>query len=294
MSASAGPGGRAALLGALPALRCPVCTGGLTLAGDELCCERGHRFDIARQGYVNLAGGGRPAANADTATMVSARTRFLDRGHYAPIAAALGEFAARHGSRPAGPAVIVDLAGGTGYYLAAVLDAAPDRAGICLDVSRAALRRAAAAHPRAAAVGADVWRGLPLADDCAAVVLSAFGPRNAAETIRVLGPGGVFVLLTPTAAHLAEIVGPLGMLSVDAAKADRLRASLSDLDQVDAAQLAYPRSLAHADLMDLVGMGPSAHHVDPDELARRVAGLPDSLTVTVSVTLSAYQRPRPR
>jgi 23S rRNA (guanine745-N1)-methyltransferase len=238
---------------------------------------------------VNLAVGSRPSANADTAAMVSARTRFLDRGHFAPIAAALSEFGAAHRPRFAGPGAVVDLAGGTGYYLAAVVDSQPEFSGICLDVSKPALRRAAAAHPRVAAVGADVWHRLPLADGCAALVVSAFGPRNAAETIRILAPGGAFVLVTPTAGHLAEVVGPLGMLAVDAAKADRLTASLSGLGQVGTRPLEYPRSLSRADLIDLVSMGPSAHHVDPADLARRVAGLPDPLTVTISVTISAYR-----
>ena len=39
----------------------------------------------------------------------------------------------------------------------------PDARGIAIDASPAALRRAARAHERAAAVGADAWKPLPLA-----------------------------------------------------------------------------------------------------------------------------------
>jgi 23S rRNA (guanine745-N1)-methyltransferase len=279
-----------ALAAALAAVRCPVCADPMAQRSQQLRCERGHCFDIARQGYVNLAVGLRPAANADTSAMVAARARFLDRGHYAPIAAALASLAAGLGSGPAGPGVVLDLAGGTGYYLAAVLDALPDRVGVGLDVSKPALRRAASSHPRAIALGADVWQPYPLAGNSAAIVMSVFGPRNAAETVRVLTPRGAFLLVTPAASHLAEVIGPLGMLSVDAAKPDRLAASMTGLDRVAAEPLSYQVPMTHADLSDLVSMGPSAHHIDRAELARRIEPLPEPVPVTVSVRLSAYRR----
>jgi 23S rRNA (guanine745-N1)-methyltransferase len=105
--------------------------------------------------------------------MVVARDRFLGRGHYQPVAASVRSLAAQCDQREHG--LVVDLAGGTGYYLAKILDALPHRHGVCLDLSAPALRRAARAHPRAAAIGADVWQHLPLATDSAAVVLSVFG-----------------------------------------------------------------------------------------------------------------------
>ncbi len=279
-----------ALAAALAALRCPVCAGRLAQQGQELRCEHGHCFDIARQGYVNLAVGARPVANADASAMVAARSRFLNRGHYAPIAAALTSLALSAGPGCAAEGVVLDLAGGTGYYLSAVLEALPGSVGVCLDLSKAALRRAASAHPRSVALGADVRRPFPLADGSAAIVMSVFGPRNAAETIRVLAPGGTFLVVTPTTSHLAEVTGLLRMLSVDAAKADRLAASLAGLDRVAAEPLSYQEPLTHADLSDLVSMGPSAHHIDQEQLACRIEPLPEPLWVTVSVTLSAYER----
>jgi 23S rRNA (guanine745-N1)-methyltransferase len=283
-------GSSPALAAALAAVRCPVCEDPLAQDGRQLRCVRGHCFDIARQGYVNLAVGGRPTANADTPAMVAARERFLERGHYAPIAAALAALAARlapgHGDR----GLVLDLAGGTGYYLAAVLEALPDRVGVTVDLSKPALRRAAAAHSRALALGADVWRRVPLAGGSSAIVTSVFGPRNPGETIRLLAEDGAFLLVTPAASHLAEVIGPLGMLSIDAAKADRIAARMTGLDLVASEPISYQVPLMHADLSDLVSMGPSAHHVDPAQLARRVGSLPEPLPVTVCVNLSAYRR----
>ena len=56
----------------------------------------------------------------------------------------------------------------------------PDAVGLALDVSKPALRRAARAHPRAAAALADTWQRLPLADASTAVLLNVFAPRNGA------------------------------------------------------------------------------------------------------------------
>jgi 23S rRNA (guanine745-N1)-methyltransferase len=271
-------------------LRCPVCGSPLAGHATTLRCARGHSYDIARQGYVNLdTGGGRPH-QADTTAMIAARAAFLGQAHYAPIAGAVSGLAARLvPARAAGPGIVLDLAGGTGYYLAAVLTALPGRTGICLDLSKPALRQAARAHPRAVAVGSDVWRRFPLADGSATIVLSVFGPRHLAETIRVLGPAGVFLLVTPGPRHLAELVGALGMLSVDTAKPQRLAAATAGLEQIAGEDLTYPLRLGHPAVHDLVSMGPSAHHIAAAQLAGRIAALADPLTVTASVTVAAYR-----
>ncbi|WP_418605282.1 putative RNA methyltransferase [Georgenia sp. SUBG003] len=176
-------------------LACPVCRSPLALEDRVVRCGAGHTFDVARQGYVSLLAGGRRTVTGDDAAMVQAREAFLSRGHYATVARAVAKIL------PAGTAgLCVDLAGGTGYYLAAVADAHPGLVGLAVDLSTAALRRAARAHGRVAAVGADVRQPLPLRDGAADVVLSIFGPRNVPEIGRILAPRGTLVVVTPHAA----------------------------------------------------------------------------------------------
>lgn len=281
-----------ALRAVLPRLRCPLCRLHLALDHRQLVCPSRHSFDLARQGYVNLTTGGSQAGTADTPAMVAARQDFLGRGHLQPLSDALAR--AVQAGRPLAPddglPLLLDLAGGTGHHLAAVLEAQPAAVGVCLDLSAPALRRAARAHPRAAAVGADAWQPLPLVDACATAVLNVFGPRDVAEIQRVLAPDGVLVTATPGPQHLAELVAPLGMLRVDPDKARRHAVAFDRFDRVGTATTTYVLALGHRDVLAVVSMGPTASHRAPDALAAAVAALPPTVEVTVEVDVSTYRR----
>jgi len=278
---------RQALAAVAAYVRCPVCAGSVRVGDDQVVCDRGHSFNIARQGYVSLVSGRGGPGTGDSAAMVLAREAFLGGGHYQPVADALRAPAAR--SDRGAPGLVLDLAGGTGYYLARVLDALDGRLGACVDLSAPALRRAARAHPRAVALGADAWQSLPFADGAAALVLSVFGPRNAAEIRRVLAPDGTLLVATPGAGHLAELRQALGLIGIDERKTERLAEAYGGYADSSVTPVRYELRLGHAELTDLVAMGPSARHIAADELAGRVAALPAPVTVTVDVEVHRYQ-----
>ncbi|WNE96149.1 methyltransferase domain-containing protein [Streptomyces luomodiensis] len=274
----------------LPALlTCPVCRARLVPAGRALRCAEGrHSFDVARQGYLSLMTG-RRARSADTPEMVRARTAFLGAGHYAPLASRLAGLAL---SLCPADGTVLDAGVGTGYYLAAVLDALPGALGLGLDTSAYALRAAARAHPRAGAASWDVWRPLPVRTGSVDLVLNVFAPRNGGEFHRVLRPDGALLVLTPASGHLRELRSRLGLLSVDPAKERRLHSALGDRFRHERTEpLEYVLRLGGQDLDALVSMGPTAHHIDADELRHRIARLSCPQPVTVSVRASVY-RPR--
>ncbi|WP_405995497.1 putative RNA methyltransferase [Streptomyces sp. NBC_00986] len=273
----------------LDLLRCPTChTRGLYRDRGALRCPAGHTFDIARHGYAGLLTGAR-ATSGDDAAMTQARERFLSTDAYAPIRKAVARLVA--GSAPE-QATVVDVGCGTGYYLAGVLDQLPGARGLGLDTSVRALRSAARAHERAAAVAWDVFRPFPLADGVAEVVLDVFAPRNPVEFHRVLRPTGRLIVVRPTRRHLAELRGRVSaMVTIDPAKEQRLHRALDPyFESAVTEEVAYTAPLTRQEALDLVGMTPSARHLSRLDL-NNAGPLPDH--VTVSVLATAY-RPRCR
>jgi 23S rRNA (guanine745-N1)-methyltransferase len=283
-------------------LRCPVCgtaDGRLLQVGGALRCSAGHLFDVARQGYVNLLAGRAPAG-AETPAMVAARAELFDAGHLAAVTTAVVAAVREASPRPATPAptasgsaggLVLDVGAGTGHHLAAVLHARPGDVGVALDVSKAAARHSARAHPAIGSIVADA-RHAPLASGCVDVVLDVFAPRHGPELRRVLRPDGALVVVTPTPEHLAELVGPLGLLTVDPAKAERVERSLGHWFEAGRTHLCrYRLALTREGAARFVAMGPSAWHTTPGEVAGRLGGWSEPITVTISVEVTVY-RPR--
>lgn len=255
-------------------LACPVCAGALELGDTALTCPDGHAFDLARQGYVNLLGA-KPPANADTADMVAARERVLVSGLYDRIADEVAR-------RLAGANTVCEVGAGTGFYLGRSLGARAR--GVALDVSTAAARRAARTHPRVASVVADVWRPLPLRPGRFDGLLCVFAPRNMVQFARVLAPGGLLVVVTPTASHLDSLRERYGLIGIEDDKDARLARSAVGLFEPIAAKTLDSSAPATASVVrDLIAMGPNAFHGVPAEVS--------DADVHVSVTVHLFRKP---
>lgn len=189
------------------AFRCPACA--LDLAEDTsgYVCTNGHRFDRAKEGYVNLLPGGRlkgrPAGDDDS--MVRARRAVFDAGLYDPIIQAVADTIERVGVRGDDTAALrlLDCGCGEGSYLAAAAKrTSADAWGI--DVSKPAIRLAARRRRDHHYAVASSYQ-LPFADACFDVALSVFSPRPYEEMMRVLDSSGVAVIVRPGPDHLAEL-----------------------------------------------------------------------------------------
>jgi 23S rRNA (guanine745-N1)-methyltransferase len=266
---------------ALEVLACPLCGSSFERAERTLRCPNGHAFDIARQGYVSFTTGGGPHFQGDTSAMIAARDAFLATGHYSPIVEAISTGAATEGWA-------LELAGGTGYYLSGIVDAAPLLHGITLDVSKHAAKAATRAHPRLASITGDVYATLPIRSASVDLVLSVFGPRRGDEIARILAPGGSVVVVTPRPSHLVELREQFGLLAIGADKEERLRTAMLPLEQTGSTVLEYRAALSHTDVADAIMMGPNAFHQDRAEIEARVAALPTIIPTTISVTVTRF------
>ena len=290
---------------AIAALACPHDGTALELRGRTLGCEHGHRFDLARQGYATLIA--RPLAHhGDAAVMVERRQRV----HAARVLGAIHDAVADAAGAPSpydrppatsgADGLVCDVGAGPGTYLAAVLDRLPERTGLAIDVSKAAARRAARCHPRASAIVADVWGGLPLRTGSVALLLDVFAPRNASEFARVVVEGGRLVVVTPDADHLAELRSAVGMLDVPSGKAEQVAHELERGFRLVTTTQVRERVRVPGELaVDLARMGPSGHHLDPAAPSAPAtgpgprAGAEGAITVTLAATVSRFERTDP-
>ena len=260
---------------------CPVCGGGLRQIGQSLRCERGHSFDIARQGYVSLVSGSR--ATGDTADMVRARTAFLDSGIYEPVAQQVVDMIqARRRNRTEDPNLLADLGGGTGWYSAYVLDRIPALDGVLVDVSAHAAKAAARAHPRLTVATADLWKSIPLPDASVDVAMVVFAPRNPDEILRILAPGGLCLVVVPQPNHLKELRSAHAMLAIEPEKEARLAEQFSRFRTAGTSSLEYRRLFSPHDIANVIGMGPSAFH-------RRQIPIADLEPAEVTVAVAVHQ-----
>jgi 23S rRNA (guanine745-N1)-methyltransferase len=190
---------------ALVTLLCTVRDCRQPLARDERSfgCWRGHTFDIARSGYVNLLQPQerRSKTPGDSAEAVAARRRFLDRGFADPLRARITELVT-----PLAPASILDVGCGEGYYLGA-LAAATGAESHGIDISTAAIDAAAKRYRDCSWVVGNADRFLPYEEQSFSLVLSITGRMNADELHRVLAPDGSLLVAISAPEDLAELRG---------------------------------------------------------------------------------------
>ena len=268
---------------------------GTALSGADdfsrLVSESGHSYDVAKQGYVTLAAGAGLKHKGDDMDMVNARETYLAMGHFAPfveaVTGAVQDALDSASLAESTPASLLEVGAGTGYYLAHTLDSIAEARGVGLDISPHAAKHLAKCHPRVGAVVADVWERLPIRDESVDAISVVFAPRNPAEFQRVLAPGGQVIVLTPGAGHLDELREPLGILSVEEGKVERMYEQAEGfLEQAaDPVDISFPIELDKASVAAQVGMSPSARHISAGELAERMAALPPTLTVTARARL---------
>ncbi|MBM7830619.1 SAM-dependent methyltransferase [Agromyces cerinus] len=285
-------------------LRCPNCFHDLEPVTDRvLGCSTGHRFDLAKHGSVTLLPPKAPRTVGDDRQMLEARTGLLESGAYAPIADAL--IAAMHAGRPStasragvrqpgeshdtsAATRIADLGCGTGYYAGALGRAGPGASVLLADRSPAAVRMAMKAVSGSTGVVLDLWRPLPIRDASADIALNVFAPRNPEEFARIVRPGGVLLVVVPTALHFIELRRIGAALDIPDGKAELVAAQFSDVGFTASGttRVEYPL-VADAETRELlVDMGPTAHHRADGERA----AASDELSVTVSVDVVTFVR----
>lgn len=281
-------------------LICPHCRARLHQIEQRFVCPRGHDFDIAREGYLNLLPPRRRAAAqvGDRRDMLLARRRFLAAGHYRFLSDALNAVVSEHLRLRArnDNITVLDAGCGEGYYLERlqyalrhVLPSFESIQYLGLDIARDAARLAARHYPEIQFMVADTHVLIPCVDASVDVLLNVFAPRNVTEFSRIAAPDGLLVIVIPTSTHLQELRSIVPLLSIQQDKRETVLDTFAvPFWPVDEKSIEHTVELVAEDLQDLVAMMPSIRHLTPDSLTP--LGSVSRQVVTFSFEMLAFER----
>ncbi len=259
---------------------CPKCGGSLTLAGGSYRCERGHCYDVSREGYVNLLTADKKHSSdpGDNKYMVRARYDFLEKGYYKPLADTLVSVL-----RESGASTILDAGCGSGYYSRVIATEIPHMRIGAIDVSKEAVRIGAKKGGADYAV-AGVY-SIPVADGVFDAVLNVFSPHAFREYARVLKRDGSLIVVYPGPEHLIELKRVL----YDEGTFENDKSLDADLfDKADKREVKYQIEVAGDDIGNLLAMTPYYYRTSPDKIAKASA-LPN-ITTTVSFVVETLKK----
>ncbi len=274
-----------------PRWHCPLCRQPLLASERRYACASGHSFDPAREGYLNLLPAHRKhsAEPGDSKAMLISRRKFLEAGHYQPLAQRLAELAGE--LRNDDHFALLDSGCGEGWYsgqLAAALHRQlPEGLALhAIDIARDAMRMAAKRYPQVHfAVASNA--ALPLGDAALQLLLRVFAPGSDAEVARVLAPGGHFVVVNPGPEHLFAL---RQLVYRDPRRHDTPQAQIDGLEHVARHAVQYPLALERpGEAARLLAMTPYYWRADADTQAR-IAAL-QRFATPVDFCIDVYRKP---
>lgn len=263
-------------------LTCPLCRGALVPAEKSYRCEKGHAFDLAKEGYLSLLHGRQKGeGRGDSKAMILARDRVHRAGVFDPLVKALVALPFE-----TLPRSVLELGCGEGFFLGHMVRAHHIATSYGLDLSVDAVKLAAKTLKQSLILRADLLNPLPFADGSLDLVQSIFAPRPLAEIKRVLRPGGYAVFVYPEADHWQELRAFLPLAKIGE---DKFPAGLAGFATATSLPMREKVELPQAVLIDLVEMSPSIHRLIRDGTEWRNL-LPQRLAATLSVRVAFFRK----
>ncbi|MBQ4153650.1 MAG: methyltransferase domain-containing protein [Clostridia bacterium] len=174
---------------------CPICGSRLFILDNTYRCFKGHSFDKAKQGYVNLLlQGGSGKRHGDDKLMVMARRSFLEKGYYDKLRDEINEIIGEGYT-------VLDSGCGEGYYTAKFSE---NNKVLGIDISKDAIKYAASRCKNSEFAVASI-SSLPIENNSIDKVVAIFSPDAPSEFSRVLKTEGRLITATPMENHLFEL-----------------------------------------------------------------------------------------
>ena len=172
----------------MPELLCPVCGEKLNEEERRWFCPKGHSFDRAASGYVNLLISHQNGKiHGDDKLMVRSRREFLDGGYYEPLKEELCKTVLSYCENK--ELSLLDSGCGECYYTSAVesflLNQGIDCNIVGIDISKDALKMGDRRGKNLKLAVASAYR-LPVGEESCDVILNVFAPFAGEEYSRRL------------------------------------------------------------------------------------------------------------
>ena len=301
---------------------CPLCQSPLQPATDTWRCDgslhpkqTSHPFDVARQGYVNLLPVQQKKSKApgDSQASISARKRFLNKGHYAPLQHLISQkmvallspseqVADAAAEQPSQSVNWLDIGCGEGYYTQAMAQLGSEAIDmlIAADISKPALVELAKVSKAAERLwyqkNATTTMIYPLVTSAANLPLRAysvtgissiFSPILPKAFADVLTADGYLIIAKPDVGHLATLRDAL-FDSVREHDSDKFLQELSPyFTLIDTHRVNASMTLAADDLADLMTMTPYAYRARSEKRQALLAAV-DKVAFTTEAKFVVY------
>ena len=267
--------------------KCPSCQKNLQTTTPEDAksyrCINNHNVDVAKEGYLNLllAQNMRSRNPGDSDEMIRSRQRFLNTGHYQPLADVIVE------QVQLGPdnQCVLDMGCGEGYYMQQLRQKSETLQLTGIDISKTAVRLAAK-RKIDAQLAVDSAFSMPLHSDSTDCAISVFSPVSAKETARVLAPGGRLIMVGPGEQHLSGLTAHIYTNRVPH-RGNNLDDNQGEFILQETIEIKEIITVTGPDILDLLKMTPYYWHARAEQ-QELVANL-ETLETEIHFTIKIYQ-----
>ncbi|ABI39479.1 rRNA (guanine-N(1)-)-methyltransferase [Shewanella sp. MR-4] len=181
---------------------CPLCALPLTLIERTWGCPQAHKFDMAKEGYVNLLPVQKKNSKdpGDNQQMMLARREFLNAGYYQSLSDRVNALALEYASEAQR---ILDIGCGEGYYSHRLYDTLAAGHPCLLqgvDISKSAIKYAAKRYPGLSFCVASAYE-MPIPANSIDLAIRIYAPSKVEELQRIMATGGILITVSPGPLH---------------------------------------------------------------------------------------------
>ncbi len=261
---------------------CPVCSECLKETEKSYICPKGHCFDKAKEGYVNLLTGKHKSGSeiGDNRDMAQNRREFLTKGYFDALVRGITNYI-KELSLP--HIAIADICCGEGYYGHRIKEEI-DCDMLGFDISKEMVRLASKRKNGITYLVANLSK-IPLRDGSIDIAMHLFAPFHEKEFSRITKQGGYIISVVAGENHLIELKS---ILYDKPYKNDEKPPKTEHLNLIEKRKITARVHLeTNDDIMALFKMTPYYYHTK-DEDKKKLSDI-DGMDITTEFVMLIYR-----